>query len=122
MKILDKLYKLLFPRQASSRAWKEEQRERQAHWEKLAAEEYQVWQQGGKEAWRAWRMEQAEKRREEERNRIEPAWMKTFRRNSSIHREVRYPPLSPEQRRVEREWQQGGKEGLRKVYQPEEEK
>ena len=122
MKTLDKLRKVLFPHRFALRQREKEQEQREARWDKLAEEEYQVWQQGGKEAWRAWRMEQAEKRREEERNRIEPAWMKTFRRNSSIHREVRYPPLSPEQRRVEREWQQGGKEGLRKVYQPEEEK
>lgn len=81
-----------------------------------------MWQQGGKEAWLAWRKEQAEKRREEERNLIEPAWMKELRKGAITHPEVRYPPLSPEQRRVERDWQQRGKDGLRKLYQPEEER
>jgi hypothetical protein len=117
MKILTKLRKVLFPRRFAQRQQEKEQELRQARWGKLAEEEYQVWQQGGKEAWQAWRKEQAEKRREEERNLIEPAWMKELRKGAITHPEVRYPPLSPEQRRVEREWQQGGKDGLRKVYQ-----
>ena len=122
MKILDRLRKVLFPRRFAQRQREKEEKQRQAYWDELAEEEYQVWQQGGKEAWLAWRMEQAEKRREEDRNRIEPACIKELRKEASIYREVRYPPLSPQQRRVEREWQQGGKEGLRKVYQKEEEK
>jgi transposase len=48
--------------------------------------------------------------------------MKELRKEAIIDREVRYPPLSPEQRRVEREWKKGGKEGLSKAYQPEDEK
>ena len=64
-----------------------------------------MWLKGGKEAWLAWRKEQAEKRREEDRNRVEPEWMKELRRESLIDREVRYPPLSPEERKAEQEYQ-----------------
>lgn len=122
MKTLDKLRKVLFPHRFALRQREKEQEQREARWDKLAEEEYQVWQQGGKEAWLAWRKEQAENRREEYRNLIEPAYMKELRKEAIIDREVRYPPLSPEQRRVEREWKKGGKEGLRKVYQQKEEK
>lgn len=82
MKILDKLRKILFPRRFTQRQHEKEQEQRQARWDKLAEEEYQVWQQGGKEAWLAWRKEQAEKRRKEERNLIEPAWMKELRKGA----------------------------------------
>ncbi len=97
MSLLNKLRKVMFPRNGSLRAWEQEQQLRQARWDKLAEEEYLVWLNGGKEAWQAWRMEQAEKRREEERN--QPEWMKEIVKGSLIHREVRYPPLSPEERK-----------------------
>jgi hypothetical protein len=100
MSLLDKLYRVLSPRKAKSREREKEEELREAHWDRLAEEEYLVWQQGGKEAWRAWRMDQAEKRREEDENRLEPAYIQELRRNSTIDREVRYPPPSPEERKT----------------------
>lgn len=84
MKTLDKLRKVLFPHRFALRQREKEQEQREARWDKLAEEEYQVWQQGGKEAWLAWRKEQAENRREEYRNLIEPAYMKELRKEAII--------------------------------------
>jgi hypothetical protein len=89
------LYKVLFPRQFSNR----EQNRRQAHWDKLAEEEYLVWLAGGKEAWRAWRQEQTRKRIAAEK--LLPQHVQDWMKECHINREVSYPPLSPEQRKAE---------------------
>jgi hypothetical protein len=99
MSLMGTLYRMLLSRRAERRQREEEEDQREAYWDKLAEEEYLIWQKGGKKAWLAWRMEQAEKRREEDKNRIEPAYIKELRRNSTIDREVCYPPLSPEERK-----------------------
>ncbi len=102
IRLRDRLYKALFPRRFAQRQREQEQELSQARSDKLAEEEYEVWVKGGKEAWRAWSLEQAQKRREEDRNRIAPAYLKELRESASIYREVRYPPLSPGQRKAKR--------------------